>query len=298
MEQSKIDKSNQIDETALIGDNVELGKFNKIGKNVVIGSFNGQAGRIKLGDCNIINDNTRILAGDEGIMIGDWNVFHNSMLVMGESLMTIGHNCWFGQNTILDSSGGLKIGNGVRVGMYSQIWTHVASGELIEGCNLFSKRETIIKDNVWLVGSCIVSSGIVLEELGVFLIGSNITKSTSPKSVYAGNPAKLKEGLNFYDEITIDKKFEMMGNWAKEFVLKFPIYQFELNNNIIRLFGKDENNEQIIIIKDENSNSIPYDGSTVFNLTNKLYTKNLTEIERTFYKFIYNNKARFIPINK
>ena len=141
-------KTNQIHPSAKIGKNVILGKYNVIGENVVIEGFKNAKGVVSIGDCNIINEGTKILAGEEGINIGDWNVFHNNMLVMGEVQMTIGHNCWFGQNTILDSSGGLKIGNGVRVGMYSQIWTHVASGELIEGCTLFGKRETIINDDV------------------------------------------------------------------------------------------------------------------------------------------------------
>ena len=53
------------------------------------------------------------------------------MLILAEEEMKIGHNCWFGQHTVLDATGGLEIHNGVRVGMFSQIWTHVASGEQI-----------------------------------------------------------------------------------------------------------------------------------------------------------------------
>ena len=194
----EICSTNQIHPSAKIGENVVIGKYNFIGPNAVIEGFKESAGQAILGDCNIINEGTRILAGHEGISIGDWNVFHNQMLVMGEGKMEIGHNCWFGQNTILDSSGGLKIGNGVRIGMYSQIWTHVASGELIEGCTLFGKRETIINDDVWLVGSCVVSSGVNLGRKSIFLIGSNVTKNTEEEKVYAGNPAKLMEKLNFY----------------------------------------------------------------------------------------------------
>ena len=288
----KFDDSNSIHPTALISEYVVLGKFNKIGANVVIEGFNGGCNTVSIGDCNIINDNTRILAGEGGISIGDWNVFHNSMLVMGEKKMAIGHNCWFGQNTIVDSSGELVIGNGVRVGMYSQIWTHVASGELIEGCTLYSNRKTVIEDDVWLVGSCIVSSGVTLGQRCIFLIGSNVTKSTEPNKVYAGNPAKLLKGLNFYKPITITEKFDLMIGWVADFVQQNPEIKFKVNDEQIEIVNS-VSFEKIVFVKNgyyDNDKS-----SSVFNLSTKRYSKTLSELEQRFYKFIYNHKARFLP---
>ena len=135
-----MNQTNIIDNTAKIHSNVKMGSYNRIGKNVEIQILGNDLNSIvNIGDNNIINDNTRIYVKGN-LSIGDWNVFHNDMLIMADKYVTIGHNCWFGQNTILDGAGGLVIGNGVRVGMYSQIWTHVASGERIEGCKLFAKR--------------------------------------------------------------------------------------------------------------------------------------------------------------
>lgn len=289
----KYDNTNQIDISANISDNVILGKHNVIGKNVVIQGFKEKGGIIQIGDCNIINDNTRIVIGSGGLLIGDWNVFHNNMLVMGEKRMEIGHNCWFGQNTILDSTGGLIIENGVRVGMYSQIWTHVASGELIEGCTLFGERETLIQDDVWLVGSCIVSSGVTVGKRGVYLIGSNITKNTEPYRVYAGNPAKIMDKLSFYKEMELDEKLRMMHNWVVEFTLINPEYTYEkLEKQII--IKTNLSDEKLIIL----ANNLTRDtniGISYFSLSSKTYIKTLSELERNFYKFIYNNKARFIP---
>lgn len=288
----EICSTNQIHPSAKVGENVIIGKYNVIGPNVVIEGFKGTAGKVTLGDCNIINEGTRILAGNEGISIGDWNVFHNQMLVMGEGKMDIGHNCWFGQNTILDSSGGLKIGNGVRVGMYSQIWTHVASGELIEGCTLFGKRETIINDDVWLVGSCVVSSGVKVGRRSIYLTGSNITKSTEEDKVYAGNPAKLMEKLNFYKPITLDEKFKLMLQWAKEFLDKNEGYLFSEFDNYFEIKDPINLYKIKVVKKDSNDSS---ENVSIFDLDSKRYKKTLSELERKFYKFIYNNKARFLP---
>jgi acetyltransferase-like isoleucine patch superfamily enzyme len=287
--------TNQIDKTAKIHPKVILGKYNKIGKNVEITILNDNVDcKAIFGDNNIINDNTRILISGN-LNVGDWNVFHNNMLVMADNHLKIGHNGWFGQNTILDGAGGLEIGNGVRIGMYSQIWTHVASGELIEGCNLFAKRKTIIEDDVWLVGSCIVSSGLTLGKRSTALINSVITKNTEPNRAYAGSPAKLMENVNFYNPISVDDKFKMILDWVKEFVLIEKNISFIKNNSEI-ILENSENSEKVTFTKLQ---SIDYktNNNSVFFLINKKYLKTNSELERKIYKFLYGNKARFIPLN-
>lgn len=288
-------ESNQIHPSAKLGENVILGKFNVIGENVILDGFKNSTGQIKIGDCNIINNNTKILAGAPGINIGDWNVFHNDILMMAEMRIEIGHNCWFGQNTILDGSGGLEISNGVRVGMYSQIWTHVASGELIEGCTLFGKRKTSILNDVWLVGSCIVSPGVTLGERSTYLIGSNVTKSTEANKVYAGSPTKLMEKFNFYTPSSLHEKFKLMVEWVKEYCRDNSEYTYEIKDDTI-LISDDVSKEQIVVIMNDEFSS--YKNKTIFSLSSKTYIKTLSNTERSFYKFLYGNKARFLPINQ
>ena len=84
--------TNIIDPTAKIHPDVILGNYNRIGKNVVIEILgNNKNVKAIIGDNNIINDNTRIfIHGD--FNVGDWNVFHNDMLLMAEDHLTIGHN--------------------------------------------------------------------------------------------------------------------------------------------------------------------------------------------------------------
>ncbi|MBB4806191.1 acetyltransferase-like isoleucine patch superfamily enzyme [Chryseobacterium defluvii] len=280
--------NNQIHETAQIHPNVKIGAFNRIGKNVVIEILgNDPNAKITIGDNNIINDNTRIFVHSK-LSIGDWNVFHNDMLMMAEKEMEIGHNCWFGQNTILDATGGLHIGNGVRVGMYSQIWTHVASGEQIEGCTLYAMRKTVIEDDVWLVGSCVVGSGITLGKKSTALINSVLTKDTEPGRAYAGSPAKLMEKANFYIEKTISEKFEMLNGWLEDFVKLNPAVSINKNTSETVL---EEGNDRVIFTTNEKDNS----DKGVFFLTNKTFNKSNSALERKVYKYLYNNKARFLP---
>ena len=286
---------NQIDATAKIHPNVVLGDYNRIGKNVIIEIVgDNPEARAVIGDNNVINDNTRIfIHGD--FVLGDWNVLHNDMLVMAEDKVLIGHNCWFGQNTILDGAGGLIIGNGVRVGMYSQLWTHVASGEQIEGCTLYAKRETIIEDDVWLVGSCVVGSGIRLGYRSIALINSVLTKDTIANKVYAGSPAKLMENACFYKPITLDEKFKLLQDWLQEFV---HLQNNEMNlslvdNNLLCLLDK-KSDEQVIFYK-QRPTQLDNQESAFF-LEDKTYIKTNKPLQRSVYKYLYNNKARFLPI--
>lgn len=284
---------NQIDMTAKIHPNVKLGEFNRIGKNVVIEILGDDPNlSVTIGDNNIINDNTRIFIHGKFSM-GDWNVLHNDMLLMAEQHLHIGHNCWFGQNTILDGAGGLVIGNGVRVGMYSQIWTHVASGEQIEGCTLYSKRETIIEDDVWLVGSCIVGSGLKLGWRSVALINSVLTKDTLPDRAYAGSPAKLMEQAKFYVEKSLDEKFDLLSSWLNDYiVMNINLTLKNLDSNFLILENM-ETKEKVIFSKN-NSNEIQKSES-VFYLEDKTFIKTNSLLERQVYKYLYNNKARFLP---
>lgn len=285
--------TNNIDPSANIDPRVKLGVFNRIGKNVQI-KFTDPKSKalVTIGDNNIINDNTRILIGTGNVSIGDWNVFHNDMLLMAGEGLNIGHNCWFGQNTILDGSGKLVIGNGVRVGMYSQLWTHVASGELIEGCLLYGFRETIIEDDAWLVGSCMVSSGIRIGKRSIILSQSNITKDVKPNAVYAGAPAIEKPTINFYKNVTVEQKLEMMKGWVAEFIsLNNARYESSVDAEKIQIRSKNGAEGKITL----GTTSITDKNETFFNLRTKTFTKKNTQLERDFYKFIYGSKARFIP---
>jgi acetyltransferase-like isoleucine patch superfamily enzyme len=285
---------NNIHSTSFIDPYIQLGKFNHVGKNVQIKYLDeNNKPSVVIGDNNIINDNTRILIGENPLSIGDWNVFHNDMLVMVGKKIDIGHNCWFGQNTILDGSGGLSIANGVRVGMYSQIWTHVASGELIEGCLLFGDSKTNIEDDVWLVGSCTVSPGVCLRKKSVFLIGSIVTKDSEIEKVYSGTPATINDKIKAWKEIYPVDKLKMLLEWSEIFCIG---KKYEIDNQIESGYFtvKSTEDKEMLIFFINGGFSIPNEYVvSLFNVLDKTLTKKNSLLERTFYKSIYNNKARF-----
>ena len=124
-----------------IGDNVtieaktiQLGHDCTIESDTVVSSIRNTAERFVLGDYGFVGFESQILV--PSFCMGDYSKIHNHALVSGYKSITIGHNCWIGQNSILNSTETLTLGNNVRIGTQSHLWTHVASGEILEGCTL------------------------------------------------------------------------------------------------------------------------------------------------------------------
>ena len=285
---------NNIHETAIIHPNVILGDFNVIGRNVeiIISSENRSSCSIIIGDNNTIADNTRIIVTNGEFTLGDWNVIHNNCLLLIGSKFEIKNNCWIGQSSVLDGTGGLSLGNGVRIGMHSQVWSHAVSGELIEGCKLFVKQETILCDDVWLVGSCLVSSGVTLEKRVIALLGSVINSDFTANSVISGNPAQIRKGIKLYGKVSVDKKFLMMLDWCKDFVKNNIEYTLDnLDPNCIKIIG-DKDILNVVKFKPEILNN----NETYFIIEDKTMIKKNTILERKLYRFLYAHKARFNPL--
>jgi hypothetical protein len=212
--------------------------------------------------------------------------------------VVVGEHCWFGQNCILDGTGGLTIGRGVRVGMYSQIWSHVAAGEQLEGCTLIGERPVVIEDDVWLVGSCIVASGVTLGKRLVALIASNITKSFAGHVVLAGSPAKVKEGLSFYREVSAEEKFAMLTAWTQAIANERSLtLDVDTISNVLTLAQPDAPNEPAIafVANLATARAMRSDAplNTICCIEDKSYNKTLSKLEETVLRELAGNKARF-----
>ena len=256
--------------------------------------------KLVIGDYCTIGPGVKFVIDGGDVEVGDWTTLHDRCLVLSGQGVRIGQNCWFGQNCVLDGTGGLTVGNGVRVGMYSQIWSHVAAGEQIEGCTLFGTRPVIIEDDVWLVGSCIVASGVTIGRRSVALIASNITKSWPEESTLAGSPASLKENLNFYRPIDISEKWVLLEGWLSKACSDLGLIRVPHERALIYRWMDQSNEDSIVFLKTEQDESLisPVGlRTTVCFLSSKFYRKRLTDIEHSVLKYLAGNKARFKSIN-
>ena len=278
---------------------VTIGEKNNFeGKVRII--FSGP-GSVTIGDyCTFGRDVKFVVSGGD-VFINDWTTLHDGCLILCSVGVKIGEHCWFGQNCVLDGTGGLTIGNGVRVGMYSQIWSHVAAGERLEGCTLFSERPVVIEDNVWLVGSCIVSSGVIIGARTVALINSNVTKSWPSNAVLAGSPASLKEQLSFYREVSPAEKWTMLQEWLVHIADELRLSQFKVGDSIALQWADNRSEDVVIFVQDEAdffATKVAYPDATVCCIATKKYTKQLNNLEGAVFKKLSGNKARFLSSSR
>lgn len=292
--------------STIVGDDIKIGFDCNLEREFV---FEGE--KIELGDSCFIGFCTRFFVPT--IVMGDRCIVHNHSLVTGNRSFIAGHNLWVGQNTILNSTGGLLIGNGVGIGAYSQIWSHGYFGELLEGCQIHKIAPTAIEDDVWLVGHCIVSPGVSIGRRSIVLVGSIVTKDIGPFKVFGGNPARdLTEKLTPYKEVTLEEKFRMMQTFASDFVeslghdydvnrlsngysLSSSEYRFDI---IFSENGdaphEDFSRDTVMVVKSYRGTELN-DKVTIIDLETKKYSKKRSKAEIMFLDFLSTYRARFTP---
>jgi len=155
----RFDKSNTIHPTALIADNVEIGKDNIIGPYTVIGEkgfIRGEydfTGIIKIGNNNIIGAHCAIMYGVKGMTeIGNGNLIMN--------YVNVGHNVQIGNMN--------EIGAGTIIGGY----VHIKSYNKIKLACTIRNRMTIGSGN--LIG-----------------MRANVIEPVMDRAIMYGNPATL-----------------------------------------------------------------------------------------------------------
>lgn len=252
-----------------------LGKNVYIDPSASIRGLSGMAKKISIGDNVYIGANVQIICDD--FSIGDYSKIHHGSNIHGYNPCHIGHNAWIGQYTIIDSIGGVKIGNNCGIGAHSQLWSHIKYGDTLEGCRFLSEKKLNIGNDVWFVGHCIVSP-INAADKSMAMVGSVVTKDMSFNEIYAGSPAKSisdKIGHQFSDN-SLHYKYNKMLMHLSEF------------KNIYK------KNCRIKIVSDV-SEIVFDDGVTYFDVSTRKYNKNCSEEEMAFMKYLLPEKAKFIP---
>jgi acetyltransferase-like isoleucine patch superfamily enzyme len=251
-------------------EDLQLGKNVVISPSAVIRGLNGPAKRVKIGDNTYIGDNVQIIVDD--FEIGDYCKVHHHTNLHGYLPLTIGHNAWIGQYSIIDSVGGTTIGNNCGIGAHSQLWSHILYGDELEGCNYNSRKPLIIGNDCWFVGHCIVSP-ITAKDKSMALVGSVITKDMEENHIYGGSPARDLTGKipSQFKTLSTEEKYNKMMEHYLE-------------------FGSPSS---IKIITDESL--VEDEKISYFNVNNRTYTKRSTAEEIDFMKFLLPTRAKFIP---
>ncbi|WP_185957367.1 hypothetical protein [Gracilimonas mengyeensis] len=253
-------------------ENLEIGEGTIIEDSVIIRGISGAAKRVVIGDNCYLGKNVQIICDD--FTLGDYSKIHHNTTVHGYKPCTIGHNAWIGQMCIIDSIGGVTIGNNCGIGASSQLWSHIKYGDTLEGCRFLSENSLTVGHDVWFVGHCIVSP-ITAADKSMAMVGSVVTKNMEENHIYAGTPAKsISDKIGFqFNEVSNEEKRKKLTEYMEQ-------------------AGVSEDKIKIV----ESTSAFNFeDDISYFDVDSRTYTKKRSLDEINFMKFLLPEKGKFTP---
>ncbi len=104
----------------------------------------------------------------------------------------VGEHTWIGPNTLLDGSGGLRIGSWCSIGPAVQLYSHdSALTALSGGAEAYERAPTEIGDNCWIGGGAVITMGVTIGPRCIVRPLSYVDQDLPEGSIAAGNPARV-----------------------------------------------------------------------------------------------------------
>jgi acetyltransferase-like isoleucine patch superfamily enzyme len=256
-----------------VSDDVRVGKQVTFGNNVV---FNCE--KVRIGDGAVFGDSVVVNAAT--FEVGDFATIYSYCFFPGAGSLSIGHNFWLGTGAIVDCQGGTRIGNNVGIGAHSQLWTHMVFGDVLAGCRFHSTKKLTIHDDVWFVGHCLVSP-ITAGPRSMALLGSVVVRDMEADRTYGGSPAS---------DVTerFGPQFKPTSADERRTILQSRVEAFAGQSGEGDVFSRVRIATEPGDLRDA-SQSV-----TVFNVSDRTYSKNGSDLERRLIRFMLPG-AKFVP---
>ncbi|RKN14905.1 acyltransferase [Micromonospora musae] len=116
-------------------------------------------------------------------------------IVSPENLF-MGEHCWVGENTVLDASGGLEIGDHTSIGLNCLVFTHSSwlANMMLEnhsGSDLIERKPVKIGKGCFIGGNSVIMMGVTIGDCATISPLSVVTKDVPAYSLVSGNPARV-----------------------------------------------------------------------------------------------------------
>lgn len=119
-----------------------------------------------------------------------------------EGYIKIGNNVVLSRGSSLDFSGSLIIDDNVTISEEVIIYSHKHDIKKLSKRDIKSaiKKNTRIKEGVWIGARSIILPGITIGEYAVIAAGSVVTKDVEPFTMVGGNPAQVIRKIDDHNE--------------------------------------------------------------------------------------------------
>lgn len=127
-----------------------------------------------------------------GAKIGNGLVIKNNVIIKYPWKLTIGNDCWLGENCWIDNLDKVVIGSDVCISQGAMLLT---GNHDYSNANMpYRNASIIIEDGVWIGAQTTVCPGVTAHQNSILTVGSIATKDMKSNSIYQGNPAiKVRE---------------------------------------------------------------------------------------------------------
>lgn len=104
----------------------------------------------------------------------------------------IGEGTWIGAFTVIDASGGLRIGSGCDISSGAHIYTHSSVRRCVSGRRFetVERQPVIIGDRVFVGANAVILMGVTVGDESVVAAGAVVSADVPPRTVVAGVPAR------------------------------------------------------------------------------------------------------------
>ena len=126
----------------------------------------------------------------EALGFGEGTSVYHHCYVFGD--VEVGEHTWIGPNTLLDGSGGLRIGSWCSIGPGTQIYSHDSTLAALSGGEEAYRREsTEIGDRCWIGGGCVIQPGVTIGAGCLVRPLAYVDREVAEGSIVAGNPGRI-----------------------------------------------------------------------------------------------------------
>ena len=129
-----------------------------------------------------------------GAKIGDNVKIYGKVVVKYPSKLVIGNNTTINDGVLLNCRGGITIGNGCRIS--SSVKIHSTGLTINEIPRYHISDMIILKDNIWIGSSSVITKGVIIGENSVISALSLVNKNLDSNYVYGGVPVKKLKIVN------------------------------------------------------------------------------------------------------
>lgn len=124
-----------------------------------------------------------------GAQIGEGVVMQQHFRVKYPWNLSVGNNCWFGEECWIDNLVPVTIGNNVCISQGAYFCT--GNHDWADPAFALRLRPIHVEDGAWVGARSTLAPGVVIGECGIVALGAVVNKSVPPYEIHAGNPARF-----------------------------------------------------------------------------------------------------------